>query len=125
MNPMKRVPTLLAAGTLALARVTPALTGSTGIQRSYGVTQPDPVTLAQLDQALDDTGQNETAPLQRQETDLLQQQQDALAADDAVRQETDLLQRQEATDELQGRQKALAAEMAAMRNPFLRLDYRR
>jgi hypothetical protein len=122
---MKRLSTTLVTGTLALALVTRALAGSTGIQRSYEVTQPDPVTLAELDQALDDAGQNETDLLQQQEADTLQQQQNALAADDAVRQETDLLQQQEATDELQERQKALAAEMAATRNPFSRLDYRR
>jgi hypothetical protein len=93
---MKRLSTILATGTLALALVTPALAGSTGIQRSYDVTQPDPVTLAELDQALDVAGQNERDLLQQQQADMLQQQQ-----------------------------KALAAEMAAMRNPFSRLDYRR
>ena len=48
---MKRLPTLLAAGTLALALVTPALADFTGIQRSYDVTQPDAQTIADLQQA--------------------------------------------------------------------------
>jgi hypothetical protein len=46
------------------------------------VTQPDHVTLAELDHALDDAEQNETDQLQQQETtDELQEQQKALAAE--------------------------------------------
>jgi hypothetical protein len=79
---MKRLSTLLAAGTLALALVTPALAGSSEFQGTDVVTQPDPVTLAELDQALDDAEQNETDQLQQQETtDELQEQQKALAAE--------------------------------------------
>jgi hypothetical protein len=80
-----------------LALVTPALAGSTGIQRTDAVTQPDPVTLAELDQALQDAEQKEA----------------------------DLLQQQKAADKLQEQQKALAAEMCAMRGTFSTLAYRR
>ena len=79
---MKRLSTLLAAGALSLTLVTPALAGSTEFQGTDVVTQPDPVTLAELDQALDDAEQNETDQLQQQETtDELQEQQKALAAE--------------------------------------------
>jgi hypothetical protein len=48
---MKRLSTLLAAGTLALTLATPAFAGSAGIARSYPITQPDAQTIADLQQA--------------------------------------------------------------------------
>jgi len=48
---MKRLSTLLAAGSLALALVTPALAGSTGMARSYPIAQPNKQTIANLQHA--------------------------------------------------------------------------
>jgi len=47
---MKKLSTILAAGTLALTMATPVLAGSVGM-RSYGTTQPDAGTIAELQQA--------------------------------------------------------------------------
>ncbi len=47
---MKKLSTILAAGTLALALSAPAFAGSVGISRTYR-TQPDTQTIAELQQA--------------------------------------------------------------------------
>lgn len=48
---MKKLPTILAAGTLALTISTPVLAGPVGMQASYATTQPDAQTIADLQQA--------------------------------------------------------------------------
>ena len=48
---MKKLPTILAAGTLALTISTPVLAGPVGMQASYATTQPDAETIAELQQA--------------------------------------------------------------------------
>jgi hypothetical protein len=48
---MKKLSTILAAGTFALALSTPVLAGSVGISRSYTTAQPDAQTIADLQQA--------------------------------------------------------------------------
>jgi hypothetical protein len=48
---MKRLSTILAAGTLTLALVTPALADSVGMSRSHPIAQPDAQTIADLQQA--------------------------------------------------------------------------
>ena len=48
---MKKLSTILAAGTIALAMSTPVLAGSVGISRSYPTAQPDVQTIADLQQA--------------------------------------------------------------------------
>jgi len=48
---MKKLSTILAAGTIALAMSTPVLAGSVGISRSYATAQPDAQTIADLQQA--------------------------------------------------------------------------
>jgi len=50
---MKKLSTILAAGTMALAISTPVLAGSVGISRSYPTAQPDAQTIADLQQASD------------------------------------------------------------------------
>jgi hypothetical protein len=50
---MKKLSTILAAGTIALAISTPVLAGSVGISRSYPAAQPDAQTIADLQQASD------------------------------------------------------------------------
>ena len=50
---MKKLSTILAAGTMALAISTPVLAGSVGISRSYPTAQPDARTIADLQQASD------------------------------------------------------------------------
>jgi hypothetical protein len=46
---MKKLSTIFATGTVALALSTPVLAGSVGVSRSYG--QPDAQTIADLEQA--------------------------------------------------------------------------
>jgi hypothetical protein len=48
---MKKLSTILAAGTIALIMSTPVLAGSVGIQRSYDTAQPNAETIAELQQA--------------------------------------------------------------------------
>ena len=48
---MKKLSTIFAAGTLALTLATPVLAGSVGISRSYAVAQPNPQTIADLQNA--------------------------------------------------------------------------
>jgi hypothetical protein len=48
---MKKLSTMLAAGTIALTMSTPVLAGSVGVSRSYATTQPDAETIAELLQA--------------------------------------------------------------------------
>jgi len=48
---MKKLSTILAAGTFALALSTPVLAGSVGVSRSYTTAQPDAQTIADLQQA--------------------------------------------------------------------------
>ena len=48
---MKKLSTILAAGTIALTMSTPVLAGSVGIPRRYSTTQPDAETIAELLQA--------------------------------------------------------------------------
>ena len=48
---MKKLSTILAAGTMALALSTPVAAGSPGISRSYATTQPNAETIAELQQA--------------------------------------------------------------------------
>jgi hypothetical protein len=48
---MKKLSTILAAGTLALTISTPVLAGPVGIQASYATTQPDAETIAELQHA--------------------------------------------------------------------------
>jgi hypothetical protein len=48
---MKKVSTLLVAGTLAFTLSAPAFAGSVGLSRSYPVTQPDAATIAELQNA--------------------------------------------------------------------------
>jgi hypothetical protein len=51
---MKKLSTILAAGTIALTMSTPVLAGSVGIPRSYDTAQPNPDTIAELQQASED-----------------------------------------------------------------------
>jgi hypothetical protein len=51
MSQMKKLSTILAAGTMALALSTPVLAESAGISRNYPVAQPDVQTMADLQQA--------------------------------------------------------------------------
>jgi primase-polymerase (primpol)-like protein len=51
---MKKLSTILAAGTMALALSTPVLAGSVGVSRSYTSAQPDSQTIADLQQASED-----------------------------------------------------------------------
>jgi hypothetical protein len=48
---MKKLSTIFAAGTVALALSTPVLASSVGISRSYATVQPDAQTIANLEQA--------------------------------------------------------------------------
>jgi hypothetical protein len=48
---MKKLSTILAAGTIALAMSTPVLAESAGVSRSYSTAQPDAQTIADLQQA--------------------------------------------------------------------------
>ena len=48
---MKKLSTILAAGTMALALSTPVLAGSVGVSRSYSSAQPDSQMIADLEQA--------------------------------------------------------------------------
>ena len=48
---MKKLSTILAAGTMALTLSTPVLAGSAGISRSYATAQPDVQTITDLQQA--------------------------------------------------------------------------
>ena len=48
---MKALSTMFVAGTLALTLATPVLAGSAGVSRSYATAQPDPQTIADLEQA--------------------------------------------------------------------------
>ena len=48
---MKKLSTIFAAGTMALALATPVLAGSVGVSRSYATAPPDPQTIADLEQA--------------------------------------------------------------------------
>jgi len=48
---MKRLSTILAAGTIALTIATPVLAGPVGTPRSYATTQPDTETIAELQHA--------------------------------------------------------------------------
>ena len=48
---MKNLSTIIAAGIVMLAVSTPVLAGSVGISRSYATAQPDPQTIADLQQA--------------------------------------------------------------------------
>ena len=48
---MKKLSTILTAGTIALTLSTPVLAGSAGISRSYATDQPDAQTIADLEQA--------------------------------------------------------------------------
>ena len=51
---MKTLSTILAAGTMALAISTPVLAGAVGVSRDYATAQPDPQTIADLQQASED-----------------------------------------------------------------------
>ena len=48
---MKKLSTIIAAGTVALTLSTPVLAGSVGITRNNAVAQPDAETIAELQQA--------------------------------------------------------------------------
>jgi hypothetical protein len=48
---MKALSTMFVAGTLALTLATPVLAGSVGVSRSYTTAQPDPQTIADLENA--------------------------------------------------------------------------
>jgi hypothetical protein len=48
---MKKLSTIFAAGTMALALSTPVLAGSVGVSRSYATAQPNAQTIADLEQA--------------------------------------------------------------------------
>lgn len=48
---MKKLSTILAAGTLALTISTPVLAGPVGMQAGYATAQPDAETIAELQQA--------------------------------------------------------------------------
>jgi hypothetical protein len=48
---MKKLSTILTAGTIALTLSTPVLAGSVGISRSYATAQPEAQTIADLEQA--------------------------------------------------------------------------
>jgi hypothetical protein len=48
---MKKLSTILAAGTMALTISTPVLAEPVGISKSYATTQPDAETIAELQQA--------------------------------------------------------------------------
>jgi len=48
---MKKLSTILAAGTIALAMSTPVLAESAGVSRSYTTAQPDAQTIADLQEA--------------------------------------------------------------------------
>jgi hypothetical protein len=50
---IKKLSTIIAAGTVALTLSTPVLAGSVGISRSYATAQPDAQTIADLEQASD------------------------------------------------------------------------
>jgi hypothetical protein len=51
---MKKLSTILAAGTIALTMSTPVLAGSVGIPRGYDTAQPNADTIAELQQASED-----------------------------------------------------------------------
>jgi hypothetical protein len=51
---MKKLSTILAAGTIALAMSTPVLAASVGNPSSYATAQPDAETIAELQQASED-----------------------------------------------------------------------
>src|ERR1700690_4323290 len=51
LNTMKKLSTILTAGTIALTLSTPVLAGSAGISRNYATAQPDAQTIADLEQA--------------------------------------------------------------------------
>ncbi len=48
---MKALSTMFVAGTLALTLATPVLAASVGVSRSYATAQPNPQTIADLEQA--------------------------------------------------------------------------
>jgi hypothetical protein len=48
---MKALSTMFVAGTLALTLATPVLAGSAGVSRSYATVQPNPQTIADLENA--------------------------------------------------------------------------
>ena len=48
---MKKLSTIFATGMLTLTLSATALAGSDGVQRSYAITQPEPETIAELEQA--------------------------------------------------------------------------
>ena len=48
---MKKLSTLFAAGTMALTLATPVLAESVGVSRSYATVQPNPQTIADLENA--------------------------------------------------------------------------
>jgi hypothetical protein len=48
---MKKLSTILAAGTVALTLSAPALAGSVGVSRDYATTPTDAATIAELEQA--------------------------------------------------------------------------
>ena len=48
---MKKLSTILAAGTIALTISTPVLAGPVGMKASYATAQPDSETIAELQQA--------------------------------------------------------------------------
>jgi len=50
---MKALSTMFVAGTLALTLATPVLAGSVGVSRSYATAQPNPQTIADLENASD------------------------------------------------------------------------
>src|ERR1700739_1401384 len=54
MSPMKKLSTILAAGTMALAISTPVLAGSVGISSSSHTASADDQTIADLQQASED-----------------------------------------------------------------------
>jgi hypothetical protein len=51
LSPMKKLSTIIAAGTVALTLSTPVLAGSVGIPRDSATVQPDVQTIAELQQA--------------------------------------------------------------------------
>jgi hypothetical protein len=48
---MKALSTMFVAGTLALTLATPVLAGSVAVSKSYATAQPNPQTIADLEQA--------------------------------------------------------------------------
>ena len=50
---MKALSTMFVAGTLALTLATPVLDGSVGVSRSYATAEPNPQTIADLENASD------------------------------------------------------------------------